>query len=174
MAALDPTEPPELDESVAGTTIRRSTLKIIRQQGNDLDEDDEDDEEYMRQILGDSESDSEDEDDDEEVNGGPSDPSKSKKARKEAALKQLMESIDAAESDEEMEDGPKANGLTADRKGKAKATDDDDEDDSEDDDEEGEIEEFVLCTLDPEKASFLSYSSTKLPTNKWLALPTTP
>lgn len=161
MAALDPTEPPEFDENSTSTTIPRSTLKIIRQPGGDVD--DEDDEEYMRAMLGDSDSDSEDEDEDEEVNGGPSDPSKSKKARKEAALKQLMESIDTGDSDEEMEDGPKINGLTADIKGKAKATDDDedDEDDSEDDDEEVEIEEFVLCTLDTEKASLFSCSSTK-------------
>jgi FK506-binding nuclear protein len=150
MAALDPTAPAEVNENSPSSATTRATLKIIRQP-----EGDEDDDEYMREILGDSDSDSEDEDEDEEeLNGGPSDPTKSKKARKEAALKQLMESIDTADSDEEMEDGP--NGLTADKKGKAKATDDDDEEeeeDSEDDDEEVEVEEFVLCTLDTEKAS---------------------
>ena len=151
MAALDPTVPAEVNENSPSTATPRATLKIIRQPDGD-----EDDDEYMREILGDSDSDSEDEDEDEdEVNGGPSDPTKSKKARKEAALKQLMESIDTADSDEEMEDGSNGvNGLTADKKGKAKATDDDDEDedeDSEDDDEEIEVEEFVLCTLDPEK-----------------------
>lgn len=148
MAAIDPTQPPELGENSTGPA--RATLKIVRQpNGYDDEDDDEDDEEYMREILG--ESDSEDEDEDEEVNGGPSDPSKSKKARKEAALKQLMESIDTADSDEEMEDGP--NGITTNKKGKAKATDEDedDEEDSDDDSEEVEVEEFVLCTLDAEK-----------------------
>lgn len=159
MAALDPTEPPELNENATGTPIPRATLKIVRQPDGDYD--DEDDEEYMREILGDSDSESEDEDEDEEVNGGPSDPTKSKKARKEAALKQLMESIDTADSDEEMEDGTSGpNGITADKKGKAKATnnDEDDDEDSEDDDEEVEVEEFVLCTLDPEKASHFNRS----------------
>jgi FK506-binding nuclear protein len=163
MAALDPTEPAEVNENSPSTATPRATLKIVRQPLGD-----EDDDEYMREILGDDESDSEDEDEDEEeVNGGPSDPSKSKKARKEAALKQLIESIDTADSDEEMEDGPNGlNGLTANKKGKAKATDDDDEEsdeDSEDDDEEVEVEEFVLCTLDPEKASsFPSYLALQL------------
>jgi FK506-binding nuclear protein len=155
MAALDPTAPPELDENATGTSVPRATLKIIRQSGDLGDDDDEDDDEYMRGLLGDSDSDSEDEDD-EEANGGPSDPSKSKKARKEAALKQLMESIDTADSDEEMEDGPNDVDGKAAKKGKAKATDDDEDDeeeDSEDDDEDIEVEEFVLCTLDPEKAS---------------------
>jgi FK506-binding nuclear protein len=155
MAALDPTEPPELDENSTGPA--RATLKIIRQP-NGYDDDDEDDDEYMREILGESDSEDEDEDEDEEANGGPSDPSKSKKARKEAALKQLMESIDTADSDEEMVDGP--NGITADKKGKAKATDEDedDEDDSDDDSEEVEVEEFVLCTLDAEKVSYFCSS----------------
>jgi len=151
MAALDPSAPADVNESAGPTP--RATLKIIRQTGGS-EEDDEDDEDYMRGILGDSDSESEDEDD-EEVNGGPSDPTKSKKARKEAALKQLMESIDTAGSDEEMEDSP--NGVKGiSKKGKAKATDNDEEDsedESEDDDEDIEIEEFVICTLDPEKAS---------------------
>jgi FK506-binding nuclear protein len=156
MAAIDPSEPAEIDENATETKRPRATLKIIRQADGD---DDEDREEYMRALLGESDSESEDEsdDDEEEANGGPSDPSKSKKARKAAALKQLMESIDAAsESDEQMEDAAAGvNGAAkSDKKGKAKATSDDEDDEDEDsDDEDLEIEEFVLCTLDPEKAS---------------------
>jgi FK506-binding nuclear protein len=155
MAAIDPSEPAELDENSSETTRPRATLKIIRQADGD---DDDDNEEYMRALLADSDSESEDDSQsDEEVNGGPSDPAKSKKARKAAALKQLMESIDAGgESDEEMEHAAdELNGVAkADKKGKAKATSDDEEEEDEDsDDEDLEIEEFVLCTLDPEKVS---------------------
>jgi hypothetical protein len=151
MAAIDPTEEAELNESTKDSSRPRATLKIVRQA-----EGDEDNEDYMRELLGDSDSGSDDESEsDEEANGGPSDPAKSKKARKAAALKQLMESINAA-SDEEMEDADKAvNGAKANKKGKAKATSDNEEEDDEEDsdDEELELEEYVLCTLDPEKAS---------------------
>jgi FK506-binding nuclear protein len=148
MAAIDPSEPAE-----ESANRPRSTLKIVRQPIGS--EDDEDSEEYMRALLAESDSDEDSEDDEEEVNGGPSDPTKTKKARKAAALAQLMETLAEAGSDEEMEDAPNGvNGTKADKKGKAKATSDDEEDseeDSEDDDEEVEVEEFVLCTLDPEK-----------------------
>lgn len=164
MAAIDPSEPAEVDEDSKEPSRPRATLKIIRQADGD---DDEDREEYMRALLGDSDSDSDEdsESDDEEANGGPSDPTKSKKARKAAALKQLMESINAdSGSDEDMEDAAdKINGTAkADKKGKAKATsndeddeegDDDEDDDEDSDDEDLELEEFVLCTLDPEKVS---------------------
>jgi FK506-binding nuclear protein len=113
MAAIDPSEPAEIQETANGTTRPRATLKIVRQP-----------------------------------------PSKSKKARKAAALQQLMDSIGGA-SDEEMEDAPNGtNGTKLDKKGKAKATSDDEEEsdeESDDDEEEIEVEEFVLCTLDPEK-----------------------
>ncbi|TVY83432.1 FK506-binding protein [Lachnellula suecica] len=156
MAAIDPSEPAEVEDAPNGTTRARATLKIIRQTGDFDDDDDEDsegdseDEEYMRALLAASDSDDE-ESDEEEANGGPSDPSKSKKARKQAALEQLMESIkEAGDSDEEMEDA--ANGVVKAEKGKAKATgDDEDSSDSDDDDEGIEVEEFVLCTLDLEK-----------------------
>jgi Nucleoplasmin-like domain len=154
MAAIDPTAPVTTDES-SGSTVPRATLKLIRQpigSKEDDSEDDEDDDDYMRALLAGSESESE-ESEEEEANGGPSDPTKSKKARKQAALKELLESIDKG-SDEEMEDTPNGtNGTKADKKGKAKATGDEeeDEDDSESDDEDLEVEEFVICTLDPEK-----------------------
>ncbi|KAF4635490.1 hypothetical protein G7Y89_g2597 [Cudoniella acicularis] len=150
MAAIDPSEPAQLQDGPNGTSRPRATLKLIRR-SKDSEEDD-DSEEYMRELLAQSDSDSEEET---EENGGPSDPSKSKKARKQAALEQLMESIKNGESDEEMEDvanGTNGTKVVA-KKGKAKATSDDEEDseDDSDDGEELEVEEFVLCTLDPEK-----------------------
>jgi len=150
MAAIDPSEPAEEDESSNGLPRPRSTLKIIRQAQDEDDEDDED-QEYLRALLAESDSDDEEEDAVEELNGGPSDPAKSKKVRKAAALQQLMESL-GGESDEEMEDAP--NGTKVGNKGKAKATSDDEEEseeESEDDEDDLEVEEFVLCTLDPEK-----------------------
>ena len=156
MAALDPTEAPEADENGNIPNIPRSTLKIVRQRYSDLD--DEIDDEYLKQIMGgssDSDSDEdEDEEDDDEANGGPSDPAKSKKAKREAALKKLIEAAqDEEDSDEEMADGDaKTNGKKA-KKGKEPATSSDDDDDDEDeDDEDGlDMEELVVCTLDTER-----------------------
>ncbi|KAE8452153.1 hypothetical protein EG329_001620 [Mollisiaceae sp. DMI_Dod_QoI] len=155
MAAIDPTETAQIQEGANGSTIHRATLKIVRQPEGS--EDDDEDQEYMRALLADSDSDEEDEEsEEEETNGGPSDPNKSKKAKKAAALQQLMESLGEG-SDEEMEDAPNGvNGSKVIKKGKAKASSDDeeeedDEESDEDDSEEIEVEEFVLCTLDPEK-----------------------
>ena len=161
MAAIDPNEQAQLQEAPNGTVAPpRATLKILRQ-APDVD-DEESQEEYMRALLAgdDSEDDSEsDEEEEEEANGGPSDPNKSKKARKAAALKQLLDSIDQ-DPDAEMEDAPNGtNGKNVDKKGKAKATSDDEEEseeESDEDDDEDEIEEFVLCTLDPEKVNTLN------------------
>ncbi|KAF7872552.1 hypothetical protein EAF04_003473 [Stromatinia cepivora] len=135
MAAIDPTEPAD---DVEDGVKPRATLKIIRQSSGGDEEDSEDDDE-----------DEDSEDDDEEANGGPSDPSKSKKAQKQAALKELLASIGKDDSDEEMED---ASAKKVAKKGKAKAATDDEEDSEEesDDGEDIEIEEYVLCTLDPE------------------------
>jgi len=75
MAAIDPSEPAEVEENGNGTLRPRATLKIVRQPEGS--EDDEESQEYMRALL--AESDSEDEsesDEEEETNGGPSDPSK--------------------------------------------------------------------------------------------------
>lgn len=154
MAAIDPSQVPEVDEHGTVSTHPRATLKIVRQPIEE--DDDSDDEDYMQALIGggsDSD-DSEDDSEEEEANGGPSDPAKSKKAKKEAALKQLMESLNADDEDEESSDEEMAdatngtNGVA--KKGKAKATtDEESEEDSEG--EDIEIEEFVLCTLDPEK-----------------------
>lgn len=157
MAAIDPSASAEGEDDA----IPRATLKIIRQpllsefdDDEDDDEDDEDesdfDEDEMNALL--AEEDDEDEDsDDEDLHGGPSDPAKSKKARKEAAEKEIKKMLE-----EEMDvDGEPngVNGSTSD-KGKGKLIIGEDfDDDSEDDDDEsgGEIEEFVICTLDPTK-----------------------
>ncbi|PBP26919.1 FKBP-type peptidyl-prolyl cis-trans isomerase [Diplocarpon rosae] len=146
MAAIDPSEP--ADSEAAEGAKPRATLKLIRQPEGT--ENDQDSKEYMRALLADSDSEDESESE-EEANGGPSDPAKSKKARKATALQQLMDTLDSA--DEEMEDAPNTNGKAS-KKGKAKATsveEAEDSEDSSDDEEDIEIEEFVLCTLDPEK-----------------------
>lgn len=152
MAAIDPTA-----EVEAGPG--RATLKLIRIQDDDEDEDDDDFdpdniEELRAKLLADgvlgSEDESEEDEDDseEETNGGPSDPAKTKQAKREALQKKLQEEAAA----EEMEIDTITNGVNG-TKGKAKALDDEDSDES--DSEEGdEAEELVLCTLDPEKVCF--------------------
>lgn len=145
MAAIDPDEKVDDKKSPA-----RATLKIIREQN---DEDDEETEEYMRAIMAENDSD-EDEDEDnsdkEDKNDGPSDLTKNKKAKKAAAVKKLMESIAEDDSDEQMKDAP--NSTKADKKGKSKAAESsDEEDDDESGSDEDELEEFVVCTLDPKK-----------------------
>lgn len=149
MAAIDPSAAPETDGETNGSFKPRATLKIIREpitQGDD-DSEDEDDEElraFLEKNAPDMYS------DDEEANGGPSDPSKRQKAQN---IKKLVDALnkdnDNSDDDEEMEDAPTSSKV--DKKGKAKATGDEDEEDSEDDsDEDDDMEEFVLCTLDPE------------------------
>lgn len=156
MAAIDPSAAAE----GADGAVPRATLKIIREPlllgMDDYDEDDEDDsdfdEDQMNALLAEGEDDdSSEEESDEETAAGPSDPAKSKKARKDAAAKQLRKELES-----EMEiDAP--NGVNG-TKGHGKLSisedfdDDDDEDDEDDDDESiDEPEEFVICTLDPTK-----------------------
>ncbi|KAL8388458.1 hypothetical protein RB595_009231 [Gaeumannomyces hyphopodioides] len=147
MAAIDPTEEPEADEDGKVPRVPRSTLKILKEAvGDDYDEDDS----YLEELLANADEDDSDDDSEEgeEANGGPSDPAKSKKARKEAAIKQLIAAAQAeSDSDEDMADG-EANGKS--KKGKEPATD---EDDSDDDDSElgADLEDHVLCTLDVER-----------------------
>ncbi|KAH0526387.1 hypothetical protein TsFJ059_009713 [Trichoderma semiorbis] len=161
MAALDPTQEPELDDTKNAPSVPRSTLRLIKRAfpGLDEDEDDELDEEYMSALLGNSD------DEDEEANGGPSDPAKAKKQKQAAAIKKLLEATNGEDSeDEEMEDAEingakskKGKKSNANAKGKGKAIeeeeeDDDEEEDDEDDDSEGgDLENFVLCTLDTER-----------------------
>lgn len=157
MAAIDPTAEPEEGDSAKGAKPR-ATLKIIREplsmdDFDDYDDESDFDEDEMNALL--AEEDDEEEDDEDEE-GGPSDPSKSKKARRQAAADQLRKML----TDEMELDAP--NGVNGKAKGKGKALeeeddeeedDEDDEDDDEDDDDESidEPEEFVICTLDPEK-----------------------
>lgn len=157
MAAIDPSAEPEGEDGAKP----RATLKIIRQDLYDEDEDDDEDFDIdeMERILGeeydDDDDEDEDEDDDEELNGGPSDPAKSKKARKEAALKEIMQLAEAEDDDDD--DVPNGvNGLKKSAKSLGKrpaGVDDEDDEDDEDDDDDSfdDFEEFVICTLDPEK-----------------------
>ena len=159
MAAVDPTEEPEADGEGNVPTVPRSTLRIVKRAFPELDEDDDEvDEEYMKAILGEDDSE-DDEDDSEEPNGGPSDPAKAKKHRQDAAIKKLLEAAEEEDDeDEDMEDD-KPNGIVKSKKGKGKALeedddDEDDEDDSDDDDDSaGDLENFVVCTLDTERVS---------------------
>ncbi|CAI6335533.1 unnamed protein product [Periconia digitata] len=160
MAAIDPTA-----ESLGD--MPRSTLKILRERmddedGEDDDSDyDEDDVEGIRAklreagVLGsDDDSDMSEDDSEEETNGGPSDPVKSKQAKREALEKKLKEELEA----EMMEiDSITVNGKSK-HKGKGKAVDGDDEISSEEEDDDDsesddEVQELVLCTLNPDTHS---------------------
>jgi len=161
MAAIDPNAEPQIDED---NKVPRATLKLIRVPSDFDDEEDEDDEDYdpedieaitarLREAgaLPEAETDSDEEDDSEdEKNGGPSDPVKAKKAKQAALSKKLKEELEA----DEMELDGVVNGVNGKSKGKAKISEEDisDEDEDDEDDEyDDEPEEFVLCTLDPEK-----------------------
>ncbi|KAF7118357.1 hypothetical protein CNMCM5793_007871 [Aspergillus hiratsukae] len=135
MAAIDPDETPEFED---GQTRPRATLKLVRAPA-DMDMDESDD---------DYEDDSE-EDSDEEFNGGPSDKEKARKLKEAAALKEMLEDEDDDEDDEDdEEDFDLKAAISKLVKGKAPATDDDEDDES----EEGlELDEMVVCTLDPER-----------------------
>ncbi|KAI7643969.1 hypothetical protein KC318_g20871, partial [Hortaea werneckii] len=154
MAAIDPSAEAEGEEGA----LQRATLKVIRQPlGDDYDDEEDDDEfdadEFERRLA--EEDDEDDSEDDEETNGGPSDPKKSKKARKEAAEAEIRKMLMEEGMDVD-EDDSKPNGVakSAKAKGKMPASDEEDDEDDEDDDDmsdEGEVEEFVICTLDPQK-----------------------
>jgi FK506-binding nuclear protein len=160
MAAIDPTEEPMYDEDDTEKKAPRATLKIVRIPGDffgddeDDSEDDEDDEDDSMGLLNGLSDDSEEDSEEEEVNGGPSEPKRAK------ALKAVDED-DAEDDDEDMdeksdaEDAAAIAALKKIMKGKAKAEgSDDEEDDLEDDEDPLELEEIVVCTLDPEKVSF--------------------
>ena len=166
MAAIDPSAEPEFSGTATSDSAVRATLKLVRQpmdmedDEDDEDEDDEEDEEgdsdednILRTLLNGALSEVEHSSSDEEKNGGPSDPAKTKKARKEAAFEQLKKALaeDRAESmDVDGAKGTNGIGAKAD-KGKVKATGNEPDDSEEGDSEDLEIEEFVICTLDPSK-----------------------
>lgn len=146
MAAIDPSEEIEVDD-VDHKGPPRATLKVIRVADDMLDE--EDDEDYS-----DEDDEDEGESDDEEVNGGPSD--------KKALLKALAADNDSEDEDDEMDedDDDEADLAAIEQlkklmKGKGKAFDgeEDDEDEDDESDEGIELDECVICTLDPEKVS---------------------
>ncbi|KAL4997924.1 hypothetical protein BDV10DRAFT_194750 [Aspergillus recurvatus] len=140
MAAIDPDETPEFDGD--STRRPRATLRIIRAPPG-LDEEDSDDD-YE------DEDDSEDSEDDEEVNGGPSDKEKARKLKEAAYLKELEDAMSEDDESDEGEEFDLKAAISKLVKGKARATDDDDEDAES---EEGlELDEMVVCTLDPERS----------------------
>ena len=147
MAAIDPSAEPEGAEEGKPS---RATLKVIRQSllADESDED-EDSEEFdadeMERMLGPG-SDSED-DEDKEVNGGPSDPSKTKKAREAKAREEMKKSLDDNMDVDVMVNG--TNGVIKSEKAMGKMPASDDDISGSDSDEGDEIEEFVVCTLDP-------------------------
>lgn len=160
MAAIDPSAAPKRTGTANGDAPARATLKIIYEPVDPTEDSDDDSEKgYLQQLLQASQEESEDEEsssDEDEKNGGPSDPSKSKKARKQAAVEQMMKSLADENSEDEktVHSATKTNGeLSKVKKGKGKATEEDDES-SEDEDGESlndDLEELVLCTLDPTK-----------------------
>lgn len=151
MAAIDPDAMPEFGDEASSNKPPRATLKIIRPPpGMDLDDDDED---Y---------SDDEDEDEessDDEANGGPSDPAKAKLARQAAKLKELEDVMDEDDDESDGDIDLKA-AISKLIKGKGRLTDDDD--DASEDSEGFELDEVVVCTLDPEKVCSLLRTSHRL------------
>jgi FK506-binding nuclear protein len=148
MAAVDPDAAPEFEDDVDSSKPPRATLKIVRPPpGLDFD-DEEDDDDYEEDEGDESDEDS----DDEEVNGGPSDKEKAKKLREAAALKDLEEAMEEDDSEGDDDEIDIKAAISKLIKGKAPAIDDDEDDEDEDDDDEGlELEEIVVCTLDPQK-----------------------
>ncbi|PKY03084.1 hypothetical protein P168DRAFT_319628 [Aspergillus campestris IBT 28561] len=140
MAAIDPDETPEFEDGVENQRPR-ATLKLVRPPpGLDFDESDEDDEF------------DEDSEDDDEVNGGPSDKERARQLKKAAAQKALEEALAEDDEDEDEDEDDDDFDLKAAIsklvKGKGPAMEDDEDDES----EEGlDLDEMVICTLDPER-----------------------
>jgi FK506-binding nuclear protein len=147
MAAIDPSAEPVIDPEDKHPP--RATLKMIRVPDDmlDDDEDDSDDEDFDLEDL-------EDEDDeDEEINGGPSEKKSKSKTEDEDADMEDEDDEDDDDDDDDAEAIAQLAKIMKYAKGKGKAVDGeedaDDEDDS--DDESLEMDEVVVCTLDPEK-----------------------
>ncbi|KAF9889245.1 peptidylprolyl isomerase fpr4 [Aspergillus nanangensis] len=134
MAAIDPDEEPDFDGSESGKP--RATLKLIRAPpGLELDDSDDEYEDI--------------DSDDEEVNGGPSDKDKARKLKELAALKEMEDAMDDDEDEDEDDDEEFDLQAAISKlvKGKGPATDDDEDEES----EEGlELDEMVVCTLNPD------------------------
>ncbi|ERF69473.1 hypothetical protein EPUS_07288 [Endocarpon pusillum Z07020] len=147
MAAIDPTAEPEFAEGDEKKTPR-ATLKLIRVPAELFGDDDSEDSDYD-EMEGDEVEESSSEE--EEVNGGPSDPSKAKKPNKLDLVKAIAEqgSDDEEEEDDSEEEAAAKSALMKIMKGKGKATENGEE--ADDDEDSLELEEVVICTLDPEK-----------------------
>lgn len=141
MAAVDPDEEPDVEDAERP----RATLKIVRPPpGLEFDESDD---EYE------DEDEDEDSEDDEEVNGGPSDKEKARKLKQMAALKEMEDAMEEEDDDEDDDDDSEFDlkaAISKLVKGKGPATDDDDDDES---DEGLDLDETVVCTLNPETVS---------------------
>ncbi|RVX67376.1 hypothetical protein B0A52_09157 [Exophiala mesophila] len=166
MAAIDPTAEPEFEDADEKGPVR-ATLKVIRVPDHLFNDDsDSDDEDYLDGLEDDSEDD-EDDEDDEEVNGGPSERKSKKQALLEALAADVEEDEKMGDDDDEDEDDDEEDDdaeddddkaveilkkLLKDSKGKGKALDGESDSDEEDEDDEAlEMDEIVICTLDPEK-----------------------
>ena len=153
MAAIDPGEKWQENLGVEPGMKQRATLKMIILDPPD-DSDDEDDD-YddgavnVADLLGE---DSDDDESDDQVNGGPSNPEKTPKARKkEALMKVLTESSGDIDVDEPNAINGMIEGKPKD-KGKSKAMDQAGSvSDGSEDDEMSNAKEFVVCTLDPDQ-----------------------
>ena len=176
MASIDPTEEPS--ELTDASQIRRSTLKVIRLPFDvDSDSEDSEDDEDLSELE-------DDEDSDAEVNGGPSDLSKTSSKSKKAALLEALandEDDDMADGDEDLEGGKKgiseiAKAIQA-VKGKDKALDSEDDSELDDEDEDSlpfEPDEVVVCTLDPTQVSSHHLLHACVHTDFTTALPASP
>lgn len=160
MAAIDPSEEVISD---AAAHKPRATLKVITVPADMLDNDDEDEDD-----------DDDLDDEDEEANGGPSEKTM-KKIRDALAEESDGDSDEEMESEDEAEAQAVLAKLMKSTKGKSKALDEEDDDESDEDDEDllgGELDECVVCTLDPEKVNKGRFCRVFY-TNSALAIPTT-
>lgn len=148
MAAIDPSEEPDL-EAAEDKTKGRATLKLVRVPAEMLDDSEDDDD--FEDIDDDEES------DEEEGNGGPSDrKSKSKKLAKAEDEDDEDEDMDDDSADEAAAEALLAKIMKSEKKGKSKAVDGEVDDESDDTSDEGTgIDEVVLCTLDSEKVRLI-------------------
>jgi len=171
MAAIDPSEEPDL-EVADDKTKPRATLKLVRVPAEMLEDSDDDDEDF-------EDVDDDDEDSgEEEVNGGPS----HKKTEGKKSIKPEEDDEDDEDMEDDSEDEAAAEALLAklmkaEKKGKSVALDGEDDDDEDDDDSEESmgIDEVVICTLDPERVRYhsITFLLTQMLT-KMLELPTDP
>lgn len=164
MAAIDPSEEPELENAVDKQKVR-STLKVVRvmDDGDDSEDDDFDEDEM--------DEDEESDDEEAETNGGPSKVPSKKDILKAIADAEAEDDDEDEEDDDDEEEGDSEDDAAAEeilsrlmkqaKKGKSKALNGEDEDSDDDDAESLEMDEVVVCTLDPEKVCSLHNKTIK-------------